>query len=236
MNQQPQITVPRHLKLLGQALTPGLNALEKRVRKSADDSVFDQGLADLVHSLQTWRVIIGRIDECSELLMREIVTRPDISECEIYRQVGRFEGQLLDPLLAASALLYSPEQGVHALPLKLWDAVSLDVLSQIWRWLDSIRQVLLDPEAAYQTGDFSMEGEVALFEFNLKLSLPPEMQQLQEWVLERAAESKNQISRNEHLAETRFSDMSRRDSTDDLGRAIVKLLGWILLLNVLDGD
>ena len=231
MNQQPQITVPRHLKLLAQALTPGLEALEKGVRKSADAGNFDQGLADLVDSLQTWKVIIGRIDECSELLMREIVNRPHISECEIYRQVGRFEGQLLDPLLAASALLYSPEQGVHALPLKLWDAVRRDVLSQIWRWLNSIRQVLVDPEAAYQTGHFSMEGDVAMFEINLKLSLPPEMAQLQEWVLERAAGSKNQISRHEHVAKTRFSDVSRRDSTDDLGLAIVKLLGWILLFN-----
>jgi len=236
MNQQPQITVPRHLKLLGQALTPGLEALEKGVRKSADAGNFDQGLDDLMDSLQTWKVIIGRIDECSELLMREIVNRPDISECEIYRQVGRFEGQLLDPLLAASALLYSPEQGVHALPLKLWDAVRLDVLSQIWRWLDSIRQVLLDPEAAYQTGHFSMEGDVAMFEINLKLSLPSEMAQLQEWVLERAAESKNQISRDEHLAETRFSDMSRRDSTDEFGRAIVKLLGWLLIIDALNTD
>ena len=231
MNQQPQITVPRHLKLLAQALTPGLEAMEKGVRKSTDAGNFDQGLADLVDSLQTWKVIIGRIDECSELLMREIVNRPDISECEIYRQVGRFEGQLLDPLLAASALLYSPEQGVNALPLKLWDAVRRDVLSQIWSWLNSIRQVLVDPEAAYQTGHFSMEGDVAMFEINLKLSLPPEMAQLQEWVLERAAGSKNQISRHEHVAKTRFSDVSRRDSTDDLGLAIVKLLGWILLFN-----
>jgi len=236
MNQQPQITVPRHLKLLGQALTPGLNALEKRVRKSADDSVFDQGLADLVHSLQTWRVIIGRIDECSELLMREIVTRPDISECEIYRQVGRFEGQLLDPLLAASALLYSPEQGVHALPLKLWDAVRLDVLSQIWRWLNSIRQVLVDPEAAYQTGHFSMEGDVAMFEINLKLSLPFEMAQLQEWVLERAAGLQREMNQREPAANTRSSGMSGQGSTDDLGLAIVKLLGWILLFDILDGD
>ena len=236
MNQQPQITVPRHLKLLAQALTPGLEALEKGVRKSADAGNFDQGLADLVDSLQTWKVIIGRIDECSELLMREIVNRPDISECEIYRQVGRFEGQLLDPLLAASALLYSPEQGVHALPLKLWDAVRLDVLSQISRWLNSIRQVLVDPEAAYQTGHFSMEGDVAMFEINLKLSLPSEMAQLQEWVLERAAGSQREMNQREPVANTRSLGMSGQGSTDDLGLAIVKLLGWILLLNVLDGD
>jgi len=236
MNQQPQITVPRHLKLLAQALTPGLEALEKGVRKCADAGNFHQGLADLVDSLQTWKVIIGRIDECSELLMREIVNRPHISECEIYRQVGRFEGQLLDPLLAASALLYHPEQRVHALPLKLWDAVRLDVLSQIWRWLNSIRQVLVDPEAAYQTGHFSMEGDVAMFEINLKLSLPPEMQQLQEWVLESAAGSQIDMSRLEHSANARSSGMSGSDSTDDLGLAIVKLLGWILIFDSLDSD
>lgn len=236
MVRQPNITVPRRLKILGEALTPGIEALEKVIGKRADPSVGDHGLNDLVDSLQTWRVIIGRIKHCSELLMHEIVEQPDRSECEIYRQVGRFEGQILDPLIAACGLLYHPGQGAHALPLKLWDAVRLDVLSQIWRWLNSIREVLIHPEAAYQTGDFSMEGDVAIFEFNLKLSLPPEMQQLQEWVLERAAGSQIDMSRLEHSANTRSSGMSGSDSTDDLGLAIVKLLGWILIFDALDSD
>lgn len=236
MVRQPDITVPRHLKILGEALTPCIEALEKVLRKRTDLSAIDHGLDDLVDSLQTWRVIIGRIKRCSEMLMHEIVEQPDRSECEIYRQVGRFEGQILDPLIATCGHLYHPGLGAQALPLKLWDAVRLDVLSQIWRWLNSIREVLIHPEAAYKTGAFSMEGDIAMFEFNLKLSLPHEMQQLQEWVLERAAGSQIDMTRLENPADARSPGMSGSDTTDDLGLAIVKLLGWILVFDALDSD
>ena len=81
-----------------------------------------------------------------------------------------------------------------------------------------------------------MEGNVALFEFNLKLTLPPEMQQLQEWVLERAAGSQREMNQREPTANTRSSGMTGQGSTDEFGRAIVRLLGWILLFDILDGD
>lgn len=81
-----------------------------------------------------------------------------------------------------------------------------------------------------------MEGEVAMFEIHLKLSVPPAMAQLQEWALKRTAEAKNEMNRSENLVESRSYAMSARDSTDDLGRTIVKLLSWILLVNVLDSD
>jgi hypothetical protein len=128
-------------------------------------------------------------------------------------------------------------------------------------WLRQLREVLVHPETAYQTRDFSMEGEVAMFEIHLTLSLPPAMAQLQEWALERAAETQNYIEGSEYLAESRSCTMSVRGSTaqneinrsehmgkspsyemspryptDYIGRAILKLLSWILLVDVLGVD
>jgi hypothetical protein len=261
MVRPPKISVPRHLTILGQALSTGIETFEKGIRENTEPSVTHHGLHDLVDSLQTWGMIIGRIDRCSDLLMTEIVERPDISEFEIYRQIGRFEGQLLDTLIAASRPLHPPSQSPLARPFSLWNEVRWHLLSQVMTWLRQIREVLVHPETAYQTRDFSMEGEVAMFEINLTLSLPPAMAQLQEWALERAAETQNYIEGSEYLAESRSCTMSVRGSTaqneinrsehmgkspsyemspryptDYIGRAILKLLSWILLVDVLGVD
>ena len=72
-----------------------------------------------------------------------------------------------------------------------------------------------------------------MFVVRLTLSLPSAIAVLQGWALERAAGEQNHTEGSKYLAESQFYEMPAREPTDDLGRTIVKLLHWMLLVDIL---
>ena len=181
MSEEPNITIPHHLAMFGQALTPILARLAHAVAypwwgstrpASPDDLRAVAG--DLNHAL-------AQMEFQTRNLMEEVLTQPDAPDAAIHRQVGRFEGAVIDPLLKAHALAQTLRGGRWDHPATLLRRGMTRLIEQLHARLEGIVEVLEHPAEAYRSRAHNLEGDVAMFTFDLTLTPPPEWEALARW-------------------------------------------------------
>ena len=250
MTDQQNITVPRHLTLLGEALGPVIRELEDAIRET-EISVGEGVVLEHLHErIRVYGAIIGQLDSAVARLTHNVIERPDIAEKDIYWSVGRFSAQVVEPLIGAHRSLKAPQDNAFETAFRLWAVVSRNVLTQILTWITRIRDVLIRPDEAYQTGAFQMQGNVAMFEINLTLTLPPEMERLKALVEAKAVAMQGRIDHHRIRGAAPFSLADRPDTTIDVEpardeqmasltgalAAAANWLKWVLIFDLFDND
>ncbi|MFM8444499.1 MAG: hypothetical protein ACKN9W_14330 [Methylococcus sp.] len=203
MSEAPNITVPRHLAMFSQAVKPIMARLAHAVaypwsgstRPARPDDLRAIG-ADLSHALAQLEIQIHN-------LMEEVLTQPDALETAIHRQVGRFEGAAIDPLLKAHGLAQTLRGGQWDPPATLVRRGIIGLIKQLHAWLADMVEVLEHPAEAYRKRSHTMEGDVAMFTFDLNLAVPPEWEELRLWT-----------ERQQRNAQVRGDDFSLRIEID----------------------
>lgn len=250
MSDQQNITMPRHLRLLGEALGPVIRELEDAIRETESSVGEDVELEHLHERIQVYGAIIGQFDSAVARLTQNVIERPEIAEQDIYWSVGRFTGQVVDPLVNAYHSLKAPGDHDFATPFRLWAEVSRNILTQILTWITRIHDVLIRPAEAYQTGAFQMQGNVAMFEVNLTLTLPPEMERLKAWVEAKAVAMHDRIDHHRIRGASPFTLAHGPDMTIAVEPAqdeqMATLTGtlvtaatwlkWVLIFDLFDDD
>ena len=181
MSEAPNITVPRHLAVFSQAVKPIKARLAHVVAYPWWGSTRPATMDDLRAIGADLRHALAQLEIQTQNLMEQVLTQPDALETDIHRQVGRFEGAVIDALLKAHGLAQTLRGGQWDNPATLVRRGIVSLIKQIHAWLADIDEVLEHPAVAYRKRSHTMEGDVAMFTFDLNLTVPPEWEELRLW-------------------------------------------------------
>jgi hypothetical protein len=239
MSEEHNITVPRHLAVFSQAVKPIMARLAHVVaypwwgstRPATVDDLRTIG-ADLRHAL-------AQLEIQTQNLMEVVLTQPDALETDIHRQVGRFEGAVIDALLKAHGLAQTLRGGQWGHPASLVRRGIIGLIKQLHAWLADMVEVLEHPAEAYRKRSHTMEGDVAMFTFDLNLAVPPEWEELRLWTERQQRTAQVRTDDFSLRVEIDFDDQAVAKEQAELSKTLssmIKLMGWFMLFESFDGD
>ena len=184
MATETQALLPSHVTLLGQALTPALNRIEKRL---ADDLPAFKPGGSMAEFAEAAQETLNRFGDSADRLVGEVrrldavVTASALADADVHRATGRVE-MVLDELLGSYAALRElrPEREYADGHRLLLDALR-HPLVEIRDWLRELVDVFADPAAALKKRGLPERGQVNL-NLALTLTAPPQFDAFSRWV------------------------------------------------------
>jgi len=183
MSDIPQ--VPHRVKVMGSALRPTLERLERTMRQPLSPHQAVDNILDLVQ--YHLRAIGEHIDQLSkgvDSLMTKVISCESASDTDVYRAVGRFEAHL-DAMLAGLQRVRSLNPcGADLRARDLLEGAYCHLLAEIRNWLIHLVSTIANPLTALQRRGLPTTGPIEL-EVTLKVTPPPQFAALLQWGRER---------------------------------------------------
>lgn len=183
MNDDDTFTVPQNLKMLAAALRP----VAARLAQTPLPNVTVAPFMSLAESVFDWLLRFNAaIEPEVKNLMRDVIARPDVTEREVWRAVGRLEYLLDDMLKLQEQVFYSSFQPGQIEGKRLLLAGLGDYVGQIHDWLIAIIDAIDDPRAAIQQSGIQADDEQVTLEFCLTLRASPYFEKFVKWLANNA--------------------------------------------------
>lgn len=185
MAAQADALLPPHVTLLGQALTPSLQRLERQLKPRARL----EPSAPLANFAEVAEETLSRFGDSSERLVGEVgrldavVNATDVADAEVHRVAGRVE-MVLDELLGGYAALRNLQPASWCIEgHELLLAALRHPLMEIRDWLRELVDTFAEPAAAVEKHRLPNRDQVTLH-LALTLTAPPALEAFTRWLEE----------------------------------------------------
>jgi hypothetical protein len=179
MSDLPQ--VPHRVKVMGSALQPTLERLDRTMRQPISPHRAVDNILDLVqHHLRAIGEHVDRLSQGVDSLMTKVINCESASDTNVYRAVGRFEAHLDAMLTGLQRVRSLNPCGADLRARDLLDGAYCHLLTEVRNWLINLVSTIANPLTALRRRGLPTTGPIEL-EVTLKVTPPPQLAALLQW-------------------------------------------------------
>ena len=176
-----EITLPPRLVCLGEAMAPVLGKLDAALSEQSLPTVRIGSIVDVIRGgLDALGRSMPRLSDQVNGLMTDVAANENVSDRDVYRAVGRFEGVLDEIISDYQKVSRQSAYGSDEEACELLAGTYRHSLQEIQEWLRDLVETLKDPLAALQRKGLPTTGYVEI-PLTLTLTSAPELAGLQRW-------------------------------------------------------